>query len=754
MPGPIPKGKTWLRLGMATLTIQLAALAAGAGEYVPVYHPDLEIARAAGPISIDGDLDDAGWRGAAKADNFAEHNPGDQTRPEVDTQVLIAYDDANLYLGWICYDEPSEVRASFCKRDQIFSGDYVIVCLDTFGEATLAYEISANPYGIPGDLLFSSGNGEDITYDMNYETAGRITDFGWVAEMAIPFASLRFPDRHEQVWRADFWRNRPRGSRYQYSWAAYDRDEACWPCQWGTIRGICGVKPGSGLEILPTVVAHQSGSLDDAARFKNDDVRGDLGLGVAYDLSSELTAEATVNPDFSQVESDVAQIDINSTFALFYPEARPFFQEGSDLFETNFEAVYTRSINDPLVAGKMTWRKGSNSVAVLSARDEHSVIILPFEENSEFVENGKSYTNIVRAKRDFGGQTHLGVVATDRRFDSGGSGSLVGVDGRIRLSPSDILLFQVLGTHTREVDNPALCDPSLANQSFGDDRYTAVLDGEEFWGHAWQTCLDRDTRDYEVGADYWERSPTFRAESGFEPSNNSRRANAWLNGILRFEESGFWDYIYSSSDIGRVWNFDGVKKDEWVCTNLTFKLRAAQVEMHSQYLRSNELFGGKQFDGIWLAHTCFQVQPSGVLSCGGNINYGHTISRYDLAMGKETRYGVWADVRPLDRLLVEVSYTHVESDAVETGERLFEQSLAWSRLSLQMMRELSARLVVQYNDRTDVWDVDPLITYQLCPLSIFYVGSTRRYRNLEADGGRWTLTDRQYFMKMQYLLQI
>jgi hypothetical protein len=728
-----------------------------AEEYVPVYRPELEIFRASGPIAIDGDLRDSGWQNAARAANFAEHNPGDQTKPEVDTEVLITYDGSNLYLGWLCYDDPAEVRASFCERDEIFSGDYVILCLDTFGEATLAYEISSNPHGIPGDLLFSSANGEDITYDMSFETAGRITEFGWVVEMAIPFTSLRFPDRHEQTWRMDFWRNRPRGSRYQYSWAAYDRDESCWPCQWGTVRGISGVKPGSGLEILPTVVAHQSGTLDEADKFKNNDIDGDLGLGIAYDLSSELTAEATINPDFSQVESDVAQIDVNSTFALFYPEARPFFQEGSDLFETHFEAVYTRSINDPLLAGKMTWRKGANSVALLSARDEHSIIILPFEESSEFVENGKSYSNILRAKKDFGQQTYLGVVATDRRFDSGGSGSLVGLDGRVRLSPSDAMLFQVLGTYTREVNNPALGDTSLRSQYFDGGKYTAALDGESYWGHGWQVCLNRDTRDYEIGADYWERSPTFRAESGFEPSNNSRRANAWIGGILRFEDSKVWDHIYTNSDFGRAWDFDGVKKDEWVRSNITFKLKAAQAEMHSQYLYSNELFGGKQFDGIWMAHTCLSIHPNGALSCGGNINYGHTIARHDLVMGKETKYGLWADIRPIDRMLVEVSYTHDESDAVGTGERLFDQSLVWSRLSLQVMRELSARLVLQYNDHSDVWDIDPLITYQISPLSIFYVGSTRRYRDLdqEADGREgWTLTDRQYFMKMQYLLQI
>ena len=138
----------------------------------PVYSPELTVRRAAGPIKVDGYIEDAGWKGAAKADRFAEHNPGDQTIPEVDTEVLITYDDLNLYVAWICYDDPDEVRAFMCERDDIFQGDYVILAIDTYGEATVAYEIAANPYGIPGDLLYSSNFGEDGSYDMIYESEG------------------------------------------------------------------------------------------------------------------------------------------------------------------------------------------------------------------------------------------------------------------------------------------------------------------------------------------------------------------------------------------------------------------------------------------------------------------------------------------------------------------------------------------------------------------------------------------------------
>jgi hypothetical protein len=733
-------------------------LACADDSFVPAYHPELKISRAAGPIKIDGDVNDAGWRGAAKAANFAEHSPGNQTRPDVNTEVLITYDDDNLYVAWLCYDKPGEVRASFCERDRIFSDDNVILCLDTYGEATHAYEISANPYGIPGDLLFSSAYGEDGTYDMIFQSAGRITDSGWVAEMAIPFASLRFPDREEQVWRVDFWRNRPRESRYQYSWAAYNRNDECWPCQWGTITGISGIKPSAGFELLPAVVAHESGSLGDDGEFTNGSVEGDVSLGVTYDVSSELSAEATVNPDFSQVETDVAQIDVNSTFALFYPEKRPFFQEGSDLFNTYFNAVYTRSVNDPVVAGKLTWRNGSNSTAFLTARDEHSVIILPFEERSEFVENGKSYSNILRFRHDLGKQSHLGLLATNRIFDGGGMGSLASIDGQIRLSNSNSFRVQVLASHTEEVDNLALVPDSSFNATrFDGGKYTAGLDGESYWGHALAVGMSRNTSSYGGAVHYNELSPTFRADNGFEPQNNQRMGELELSGVKRFEKSKVLEYVSVSANAARKWNFAGTKKDEWVMENLEVQFRAAQTGMHAQYMNSNEQFRGIQFNGILGAHACFSTRPSDLLRLSGNINYGHRIARHELVMGKQTDVGLSADIKPIDRLLLSASYSYTRSNDLNTDERLFSQSVFWSRLSLQVSRELSMRIVSQYNDRWKTWDFDPLVTYRINSLTMFYVGSTHNYRDFDlAEDGRegWDLTDRQFFMKLQYLFQI
>lgn len=752
----------------ASVAAQVSGAVTARGKpYVPVYRPELEIKRAAGPIVVDAELDDAGWRGAAVADNFAEHNPGDQTQPEVDTEVLITYDEKNLYVAWICYDDPAEVRANLCQRDEMFSGDYVILALDTFGENALAYEIAANPLGIQGDLLFSIGAGEDGSYDMIFESEGKITPYGYVVEMAIPFAEMRFPEVDVQEWRVDFWRNRPRDSRYQYSWAAYDRQESCWPCKWGTVRGAAGIEGGSGLDLLPSAIFHQSGSRSDAGEWTNHPVRLnpfgekrnlDLGLGISYDISSEYTAEATINPDFSQVESDAAQIDINSTFALFYPERRPFFQEGSDLFDSFFNAVYTRSINDPIAAAKFTGRKGKSSIAVLSARDDHSVIILPFEESSEFVLNGESTSNILRARREFGEQTFLGVVATDRRFDGGGSGTLGGLDGKLRLTQNDAVEGQVLFSHTREVDNIGLTPDWDGSETFDGGKYTSRLDGESFDGHALYTSYERNTSNFAFDLDYWEKSPTFRADAGFEPDNNYRRTNFYTQYSFRFaDESGLLERITPSSDGGMKWNFDGTRKDEWVNAHLEIALRQAQTGFHAKYMASSELFHGIQFNDIWLAHICGNSTPSKRLSLGGNYDYGHRIARYDEVMGQEISWSFWFDLRPTDQIILSNSYRRVSSDHLDTDERLFEDYINRTEIGYQASRELSLRLIMQYRDSRKSWEADPLLTYRFNALSTFYLGSTRDYQDLapqENGVEGWRLTSRQYFVKLQYLFGV
>ena len=751
--------RTRLALVAACLLLTpVVRAAADPGPWRATRLPHLEAVRCApGAVVLDGALDDPAWRGAAVVTHFAEHNPGDQVQPPFRTEARLAYDDEHLYVAFRCWDEPARIRASFCKRDEIFDDDVVFLCLDTFGDGSTGYEIAVNPYGIQGDLFFSAAGGEDIRFDLVYETAARIDAEGWTAEFAIPFRSLRFPDRPEQVWRVDFWRNQPRGVRTQASWAAYDRDESCWPCQWGTVTGIRDVRPAAGLDLIPAFTADQASRRDGPdAPLADGPVKGEPSLTARYALSSDAMLEAALNPDFSQVESDAAQVDANTNFALFYPEKRPFFLEGADLFETFFAAVYTRSINDPSVAGKLTGRSGGASFALLSARDVHSPVILPFAERSVFLANGASVNNVARYKQEIGEQTHVGLVATDRRYEGGGSGSLVGLDGRLRLSRQHRLEAQVLRSFTAEPDD-SLLTAGLAGATFADGAHTAAFDGEEFAGTAWYGGLIRDGRNWSYSLRAWDRSPTFRAENGFEVRNAYRRGAAAGNYIIRFADESVWEYLQPGVEISRSWDHDGLMREEAAQAWLAGRLRWAQLGWHGRYLADAERFAGRTYEGLDYWHMCVTARPSDLLALGGAANYGRRLYYAGETIGRQEDWWFWFDLKPADRFLAETSVNWVRSRALDSDDELFSAWVMRSRLSLQLTRELSLRLVLQYDDARELWEADPLLTYQLNPFSIFYVGSTRDYRLLRAAGADeadWRLTGRQYFLKLQYLFRV
>jgi len=252
----VSRGCFFLMVGIIAL-MTFSAFASTTFE--PLYNPTLSVSRTTQDIRVDGDLSDLGWLTAKTIGGFVERSPGDMIEADVETEVLITFDDQNLYVAFKCYDDPESIRATMCHRDQFHGDDAVCVLVDTYGDASWAYEFFVNPYGVQKDRLWSSVGGEDTGFDMIWRSAAKVTESGYQVEMAVPFAAMRFPSTDAQVWKMDFWRNRPRESFKQYSWAAYDRNEQCWPCQWGTVSGIEDVVPGKGFELMPTFVAHQSG---------------------------------------------------------------------------------------------------------------------------------------------------------------------------------------------------------------------------------------------------------------------------------------------------------------------------------------------------------------------------------------------------------------------------------------------------------------------------------------------------------------
>ena len=738
-------------------------------DWVPRFQPTLQVSRVSGEIKIDGFLNDPGWQGAAVADHFHERDPGYNIAPPVKTKAFMTYDDTHLYLSAICYDDPENLRISLGHRDRM-GGDNIGFFFDTYGDAAWAYTINVNAYGVQADGLWSNGYGEDGMFDLVFESAGQVTDSGYQVELAIPFASLRFPDTDEQVWRMQFWRHHYRDVHYCMVWAADNRDESNWVRNWGYIKGIKNVTPGKGIEIIPALTGSQAGLLTvdslDRLDFDNDDVKGELSLSGKYAVSSNITIDATVNPDFSNIESDAFQIDVNSPTALSYPEKRPFFQEGSDLYRTRMNLVYTRSINDPEVAAKVTARLGRTSISYLGAHDQNSPFVIPFEETSSGqILGGKSFSNIIRARRTFGSGSQVGILLTDRRWKGGGSGTTFSTDAVISFNRQLTLRTQFVGSYTDEPNDPILTS-GLESITFDDGKYTAAYDGESFGGFAYSGNLSYQSQNFYTSASYSEYSPTFRADNGWITRNNRRSFSSHTEFIKRFDQ-GLITLINFQVNPMCVWNTAGETKDEAIFTTLYVPLRFKQMSLSIQHMISTEKFGGVYYDDIWNIYGRISASPSQFISLGSSYNYGNQLAYGYNALGRQERWSAWTDLRPIDRILFEHWITHVKSREVNTDIEMFNGYVMGSRLSFQYDRRLSFRVLAQYNDFSKTWDIDPLVRYQISPFTLFYFGSTyyvQKIDGLNSQGDAFSpddekhsfnkLDSRQFFMKLQYLFQI
>jgi hypothetical protein len=578
-------------------------------------------------------------------------------------------------------------------------------------------------------------------------------------EAAIPFKSLRFPKKPVQEWKFDFYRHHLRQVHYSMSWATYDNNESCWPCQWGTVKGIENVEPGRGMELLPSFVAHQSGAIADPNRprtsFENDDIRGDFSLGGKYTVGSNAVAEATYNPDFSQIEADASQVDVNTTFALSYSEKRPFFQEGMDLFQTDFYTVYTRSINDPDWAAKFSGSFGETRVAMLSAHDEHTLEILPFEERSVYVPMDKSYSNLLAVRQSFGKSNYLTGIMTDRRYDGGGSGSLASLCGRLRLSKSLYLRGQAVRTFTTE-PNDTLLTAGLNGDTFDDGKHTAAFDGESFTGDGQLVGLDYDSRTIYASLSAYQRTPTYRADNGFQPQNADRRTVSYVSYLIRPKGTVF-HRISFANELGRIWNNNRLRKEDWISFTASGEFRFAQAGIWLGHLRQRERFADIDFSGIWSLDAEIWATPIQAIEFGGDISYGRQLARYYMTRGMQTTLHGYANVRLFGRMLIEPNITYTQNRNPDTKRMYFCGYIARTRLGYQFSRELSLRLVTEYNNFSRRWSVDPLISYRINPLSTFYLGATYDYDRYTCGvtPGRYTtcLTERQFFMKIQYLFQ-
>ena len=722
----------------------------------------------AGNMNIDGVLNEDVWNNAVTAENFTEISPGDNVKPEVETKVKIFYDDDYIYFGYTCYEKDMEsVRASLSDRDRMYGDDWVGPFIDTYSDLKQGFEMYVNPKGIQGDLLWTS-NSEDSNYDIIYDSEAQMYKDKWTAEMRIPFKSLRFPDRKEQKWRIHLLRNRPRGARQEIYWASVSRDNPNFMGQSGTLNGIKDVKRGRDIQILPYILGTQNSTLEDFSdpnsKFTHGKLEGEIGLSAKYGLSSTLTLDATYNPDFSQVEADAPQININSPFALFYPEKRPFFLEGIDHFATPINVSYTRSINNPLFAAKLSGKINKLDIGFISAYDENTPYIIPLTERSFFLSSNKnSVSNILRMKYDMGGENYLGFIFSDREqsadsskaFGFTGFNRNYGFDGKFNFASNYYLTFQILQNNTKEINDTNFKYNSLKNFRFDDNKYTALLDGESYSGSNVYLSFNRNARNWSFYSEYFFQAPTVRRDNGFIQRNNFhqlfmqqeynfypegkvlRRVNPELNMEIRYDAKG-------------------KLKEQFVELNLVTDWTNGIYSSAGYLPVNNEDYGGIFHKNINRWHFNMEANNLSKFITGGfYYEGGKFIVRFEdpTYVGFGHNLDIWATIKPFDRLRNDINYSYSELSKSAGGEKLFAGYVVSDKISYQFNKNFFLRVLLQYDLFSRNFTVDPLLSYKWNPYTILFLGSSHDISEISDNNGfgKYTETDRYFYLKFQYL---
>jgi Domain of unknown function (DUF5916) len=494
----------------------------------------LSVPDAPGAITLDGLLTDPAWAHAAWITTFYETWPGDNVPPPVRTAVAITYDAHFLYLGVVAQDpDPTRVHAAYTNRDNVGSpDDYIGFVLDTRGDGRAAALLRISPRGVQADGVFNEaqfalGNPDDLTPDFTWDARVAMSDSGWTAELRIPFGSLRYPHREHQTWGLIVHRVYPRDFVHSIFSVPMPRGSNCFLCHEQRIE-LDGLPTGGSVLTVPYATARA----DRTTRWANGPSALRAGADVKWTPGARTALDLTLRPDFSQIESDVTQLGVNTQFALFYPEKRPFFLEGSDLFQTPLQAVYTRAITAPDWGARATGEVGGTAYTLLAARDRGGgSLIIPGAVGSSLVsQDFASSVGIARTRSSFPGG-FVGMLATDREVapaDGGGHNRVVGPDLFWNVTGSDQLGAQLLASDTRMPLRPDV---------------TSAWNGSAFMSGALDLMWHHLERHVEWYGDYREVGDGFRSDVGFMPQVGIRLMNAWANATLFPPASGAINWV-------------------------------------------------------------------------------------------------------------------------------------------------------------------------------------------------------------------
>lgn len=745
---------------------------------------------------------------------FSQRNPHDGEGVSEPTDAYLGYDEKNLYVVFVCFDDPREVRARLSSREDVYDDDEVEVMLDTFHDRRRAYAFQTTPLGVQWDAIWTEASRDeetsahfDTSFDTVWDSRGKVTDRGFVVWMAIPFKSLRFPAGKRQEWGIILYRGITRKTEDSF-WPHISYKVEGRLGQAATLNGLEGISPSRNIELIPYGLMRGYRALDtrDPANpyFQKATVQGQPGMDAKFVIRDHFVVDMTANPDFSQVESEDPQITVNQRYAVYFPEKRPFFLENEDFFRTPLDLFFTRSIGDPSAGIRLTGKDGPYSVGLMATDDRSPGLAVP--DYSQY-SGMRSYFTIARASRDIFRQSSVGALYTDWECPTTGEFNRIGgLDTRVKFNPNWTFDGQAVASSSKLSLN---CEANLypfSSGNHGNNNYYA--------GPAEKLELRRDGLHFTYDGIYSDISPGFVSIPGFINRVDIRETQQ--NADYRFRPKHGWIVDWGPSVLTRL-DFDhaGLRLDTDYLPYFAIQGRGQTVIILRPYEELRERLRPQDFCFYGFSIYCppaalgnqdYHEHTSGAsfqtgyfkkatllasYYWGNNINfvanpsnsepYDHPfVAREDTAQASLT-------LRPVNPLKIEntylferlrpngVTYAFEQSQLAGAGRGIFNDHILRSKWNWQFTPQLSARVILQYNGllagtpgvgspytylpTQKQFNADFLVTYLVHPGTAVYVGYNSDLQNLNVQQHvgvfqtpKAFLNDsRQFFVKVSYL---
>ncbi len=722
----------------------------------------LQILPLSGTIDLDGDLSDDGWVSALRVDRWFEIAPGDSVDPKVASTAWMTYDERYLYVGFEFSDpDPSQIRRPLSDRDVVLtSNDYGGILIDSRGDGKTAQEFLANPRGVQYDGIYSDTAGEDLAPDFYWETAAQITGAGWNLELKIPFSTLRFTG-DSPTFGVILFRNWPRDFRYELASVPSPRSADCFVCNAARLEGLSGLPGGSHYVLAPYFTAARTESARNGlgqglVANRDADING--GADLKWSPNASLAVDVTVNPDFSQVESDTGQLSANQRFALFFPEKRPFFLEGVDLFTTPLQAVYTRTITDPRLGLRATGRYGKTSFTTLLTQDRGGgLTILPSATfSSAAPQDFESDVFIGRVRHDIG-NSFISFLATGREIEGGASNWVLGPDAEWRPTASDTVRGQFLFSSSTLPNRPDLTE-EWDGRSIND---TAAIVN---WSH-------------ETGNEYWiadvrQLGGDFRADNGFVPQVGYRDASLDIG--YEWHPTGFLSGFRLFATAEEAEATEGAKQTLLSSQGIGFEFKAKRDSTFGVWFVDEDVFALTRSFERQQARIFFEVSPSAAIpelrlqgSLGDEIDFDNE------RLGDGAALTLDATARAGDhlefKLTADRSWIDVDA-AGRRGARLFTADLirlkaTYNFTSRFFLRAIGQRVEEDRDPSLYTFDIEErfanfessfLLAYKLNWQTVAFIGYgdlREEYQDPITRRRQFAPSSRQVFFKISYALQ-